>query len=290
LKIALATRKAANPPIPDLPKHTVIGAIRERIEVLTAQEKLRTLGDQVKIDFKDVFEEIPHVDELPTDVYCRIKLKDSSRMITSRSYSCPRKYKDAWSILIQQHLDAGQIRPSNSSHASLAFLVPKADPKTLQRWVNDYRQLNANTVVDSHPLPRVDNILADCAKGKIWSRLDMTNSFFQTRVHPDDIALTAVTTPLSLYEWLVMPMGLRNAPPIHQRRMTAALCPFLGKLCHIYIDDIVIWSNSIEEHQQHIQTIMEALRRAKLYCNLKKSDFFLLELDFLGHHIPARGI
>jgi hypothetical protein len=93
----------------------------------------------------------------------------------------------------------------------------------LPRWVNDYRALNTNTVTDSHPLPRVDDILADCAKGKIWSKMDMTNSFFQTRVHPDDIHLTAVTTPLGLYEWLVMPMGLRNSPAIHQRRMTAAL-------------------------------------------------------------------
>jgi hypothetical protein len=76
--------------------------------------------------------------------------------------------------------------------------------------------LNANTVLDAHPLPWVDDILPDCAKGKIWSKLDMTNSFFQTQVHLDDVYLTAVTTPFSLYEWLAMPMGLRNSPPIHQ--------------------------------------------------------------------------
>ena len=73
-----------------------------------------------------------------------------------------------------------------------------------------------STILDVHPLPHVDNILADCAKGKIWSKLDMTNLFFQTLVHPDDIPLTAVTTPFGLYEWVVMPMGLKNAPPIHQ--------------------------------------------------------------------------
>jgi hypothetical protein len=147
--------------------------------------------------------------------------------------------------------------------------------------------LNSNTVLDSHPLPRIDDILADCAKGQIWSKIDMTNSFFQTQVHPDDIHLTA---PFGLYEWLAMPMGLRNSPPIHQRRMTAALRDLIGKICHVYLDDIIIWSNSVAEHAIHVREVLEALRKAKLYCNPKKCHFFLLEVDFLGHHISARGI
>jgi len=244
----------------------------------------------MKHEFKDVFSEIPHLDELPTDVYCRIKLKDASKSVQTRTYSTLRKYREAWAVLIQQHLDAGRIRPSNSEHASPAFLVPKTDLTVLPRWVNDYRVLNANTVLDAHPLPRVDDILADCAKGKIWSKLDMTNSFFQTRVHPDDIHLTAVTTPFGLYEWLAMPMGLRNSPPIHQRRMTSALRELLGKICHIYLDDIVIWSETVEQHTEHIRLVLTALRKAKLYCNPKKCHFYLLEMDFLGHHISARGI
>jgi hypothetical protein len=81
------------------------------------------------------------------------------------------------------------------SHASLTFIVPKADPSVLPHWVNDYHALNANTVVDTHLLPRIDDILTDCAKGKIWSKLDMTNSFFQTHVHPDDVHLTVRGLP-----------------------------------------------------------------------------------------------
>ena len=141
----------------------------------------------------------------------------------TRSYSTPRKYKEAWAILIQQYLDAGRIRPSNSQHASPAFIIRKADMSVLHHWVNDYRMLNTNTVLDAHPLPCVDDILANCAKGKIWSKLDMTNSFLQTLVHPDDVHLMAVTTPFGLYEWVAMLMGLKNAPPIHQCHMTAAL-------------------------------------------------------------------
>jgi hypothetical protein len=118
----------------------------------------------------------------------------------------------------------------------------------------------------------------------------MTNSFFQTRVHPDDVHLTVVTTPFGLYEWLTMRMGLRNLPPIHQRQMTAALHELLGQFCHIYLDDIVIWLDTVEQHAEHICLVLGVLRRVKLYCNPKKCHFYLLKLDFLGHHISTGGI
>jgi len=113
----------------------------------------------------------------------------------------------------------------------------------------------------SHPLPRVEDIPVDCPKGKIWSKLDMTNSFFQTHIHPDDVHLTAVTTPFSLYEWLAMPMGLQNSPPIHQRRMASALRELISKICHIYLDDIIIWSSNVEEHEKHIHLVLATLQR-----------------------------
>jgi hypothetical protein len=132
--------------------------------------------------------------------------------------------------------------------------------------------------------------LNDCAKGKIWATIDMTNSFFQTRMHPDHVHLTAVNTPLGLYEWLVMPMGLKNSPSIHQRRVTAALRPLIGRICHIYLDDIVIWSNSLEEHDRNVRSVLNAVRSSKLYVNPKKTKLFCTEIDFLGHHISALGI
>jgi hypothetical protein len=173
---------------------------------------------------------------------------------------------------------------------SPAFIIPKADPAMLLRWVNDYCQLNANTIIDSHPLPRVDDILNDCTKGKIWATINMTDSFFQTKMHPDDIHLTAVSTPFGLYEWLVMPMGLRNAPAIHQQRVAITLCEFIGKICHVYLDDIVIWSDSIEEHHRNVRTILNTLHAAHLYCNPKKTQLYCSSIDFLGHCISNNGI
>ncbi|GBE84985.1 hypothetical protein SCP_0701690 [Sparassis crispa] len=118
----------------------------------------------------------------------------------------------------------------------------------------------------------------------------MTNSFFQTHVHPDDVKYTAVTTPFGLYEWLVMPQGCRNAPSTHQCRMFAALCPLIGKICHVYLDDIVIWSQTFEEHQRNIRTVLQALQDHQLYCSDKKTSLFLTKLSFLGHIISAEGI
>ena len=118
----------------------------------------------------------------------------------------------------------------------------------------------------------------------------MTNSFFQTRMHPDDVPLTAVNTLWGLYEWLVMPMGIKNAPAIHQCQVSAALWPFIRRICYVYLDDIVIWSNSLAEHAKNVHLILQALEDAKLCCSPKKTKLFCTEIHFLGHWISARGI
>jgi hypothetical protein len=185
-----------------------VGAIRSAIENIALKERLKKLESKIKEDYREVFKEIPHVKDLPVDYMARIKLKEAYMQISSWSYACPWKYREAFKTLIEQHLEAGRIRPSSSSFASPCFIIPKADPKVLPHWVNDFRQLNAITVPDNHLLPCTDVILNDCTKGRVWSTFDMTNSFFQTLMHPDDVHLTAVNTPFGLYEWLVMPMGL----------------------------------------------------------------------------------
>ena len=118
----------------------------------------------------------------------------------------------------------------------------------------------------------------------------MTNSYFQTRMHPAHIPYTAVSTPFGLYEWLVMPMGLKNAPAIHQQRITKALGNLIGTICHIYLNDIVIWSNDINEHERNITKVLQALDDAQLYCNPNKTNLFCTEINFLGHHISPRGM
>jgi len=162
----------------EVKEFNVAGAICDCLEILVAQEQLKAWEKKLKNEYKEIFELIPHANELPCDVVAEIHIKDAEKTIKSRSYPSPRKYKEAWQILIKQHLDASRIHPSSSPCAPPAFIVPKANPNVLPWWVNDYWQLNENTVTDSHPLPHINDILNDCAKGKIWGTIDMTNSFF----------------------------------------------------------------------------------------------------------------
>src|SRR6266702_5217298 len=191
---------------------------------------------------------------------------------------------------LQQHLDARRIQLSSAPAGSGTFIIPKADPTILPRWVNDYRQLNSNTITDSFPIPHINDILADIATGQIFGQIDMTNSFFQTCMHPDDVGLTAVNTPWGLYEWMVMPMGIKNAPAMQQCRVMDALRPWIGCICHVYIDDIAIWSNNVDEHTHNVSTILQALADNKMSCNPKKMKLCAIEIRFLGHRITAKGI
>ena len=170
---------------PDETVHTLnyIAAIKDRISSIISAEILVHKEVQLKKEFREIFEPIPHVEQLPTDVQAWIKLIDPQKTIKSRSYPCPQKYRDAWQTLIQQHLAAGFIKPSSFAHASPAFIIPKVDLTVLPCWVNDYHQLNSNMITDSHPIPHIDDILNNCAKGKIWATINMTNTFFQTHMH-----------------------------------------------------------------------------------------------------------
>jgi hypothetical protein len=219
-----------------------------------------------------------------------VKLRDELKPMVAWAYSYLRKYREGWKTLIQQHLAAGRIQPSNSDYVSPAFIVLKVDLNVLPCWVNDYWKLNVNTIADNHPLPLVGDILRDCAGHKYYGKIDMTNSFFQMKMHPDSIKFTAVNTPFRLYEWLVMPMGLWNSPAVHQWRVFAVLRDLIGKICHVYLDNIIIWSNTLIEHEHNVALILEALRKASLYCSVRKSILFCTEVDFLGHHISERGI
>lgn len=118
----------------------------------------------------------------------------------------------------------------------------------------------------------------------------MTNSFFQTCVYPDNIQYTAVMTLYSLYKWTVMPQRYRNASATHQHRMFNTLRNYIGLICHVYLDDIIIWSQTLEEHHENVAKVLEALREHSLFCSPKKTSLFCNEIDFLGHHISRRSI
>ena len=191
---------------------------------------------------------------------------------------------------VYQHIDAGRIRLSTSQYASPSLIIPKKGPAALPRWVCNYRKLNSLTVRDRSPLPNVDKLVRMVATGKFFSILDQTNTFFQTRMREEDIPLTAVKTPWGLMEWCVMPMGLTNAPATHQARLEEALGDLINKICVVYLEDIVVYSQSSKQHESHVRAVLNWSRAANLYCSPKKTFLFRNKVKFLGHYISADGI
>jgi len=130
----------------------------------------------------------------------QIPLKDKYKPLKTRKYSVLRAVRPKFKELIYLCLAQGFIQPSSSQFVSPSFVVPKTDPTALPHWVCDYRQLNENTVPDKYQMLIVDDILADCRKGKIWCTIDLTDSFYQMRMHSQDIHKTAVSTPFGTYK------------------------------------------------------------------------------------------
>jgi hypothetical protein len=185
-------------------------------------------------------------------------------------------------------LAKGYIRPSVSPYASPVFFVKKKEGT--QRAVFDYRALNALTVKNKYPLPRIDDLLDQLSGAKYFSKLDLQSGYHQIRVRPPDVAKTAFRTKYGHYEWLVMPFGLTNAPATFQTLMNSVLRPFLDKFVVVYLDDILVYSKTEEDHRQHLALVLHTLRDNKLYAKLNKCEFGKTILAFLGHVIGADGI
>ncbi|CAB0044534.1 unnamed protein product [Trichogramma brassicae] len=181
-------------------------------------------------------------------------------------------------------LDRGIIRPSSSQWASPLHLVPK--PGNTWRITGDYRLLNARTQPDRHPLPIIEDLLQESV-GKVFSVVDLYKAFYQIPVAEEDISKTAVTTPFGLFEFVGMPLGLRNSAQTFQRTMNYLLRDLDFVRC--YQDDILVLSASHEQHLQHLRELLTILKRARLFVNWEKCQIGRSEVVFAGYpHLRAR--
>ena len=176
-------------------------------------------------------------------------------------YRLPHAYREAVQKEIAAMLEEGIIKRSTSEWAAPIVLVPKKDG-TL-RFCVDYRRLNTLTRVDAYPMPRIDDLIDQLSKAKYITTLDLARGYWQVPVAKEDQCKTAFTTPFGLYEFNVMPFGLCGAPATFQRMMDTVLHG-LEQFSAAYLDDIVIYSNTWNEHLQHIQAVFKRLRHAGL--------------------------
>lgn len=154
----------------------------------------------------------------------------------------------------------------------------------------DYRKLNEKTIEDKYPLPRMDDILENLGKCAYFTTLDLAQGFHQIPLDEKSMEKTAFTVENGHYEYVRLPFGLRNSPAIFQKMMDQILIQYLHKFCFVYMDDIVIFSKSLQEHLQHLKLILDELRKYNLKIQLDKSEFLRKEVPFLGHIITPEGI
>ena len=190
---------------------------------------------------------------------------------------------------VEDLLSQGLIRPSSSPFASPVLFVPKKEG-TL-RMVIDYRPVNKITIQDKYPIPRIDELLDSLQGAQYFSSLDLLSGYHQVRLNESDIPKTAFRTPMGLYEFLVLPFGLTNAPATFQRLMNTIFHDFIREgFVVVYLDDLLVFSKTEEEHIVHLQRVFDRLREHKLYAKLTKCSFFKEELQYLGHIVGRGGL
>jgi len=172
---------------------------------------------------------------------------------------------------LEDLLEKQFIRPSVSPCGALVLLVKKKDG--LSSLCIDYRQLNKLTIKNKYPLPRVDDLLDQLHGAIIFSKIDLRSGYHQILVKAEDVQKIAFRSRYGHYEFLVMPFGVTNAPAIFMDYMNRIFRPFLDKFVVVFIEDILIYSNSIKEHEEHLRIVLNILREKQLYAKLSKCEF-----------------
>ncbi|GJX49982.1 putative reverse transcriptase domain-containing protein [Tanacetum coccineum] len=263
------------------------------------EKDLRSLAcikaDEKKLDDIRVVRDFPEVfpDDLlglplVREIEFRIDLIPGASPVVRSPYRLAPSEMLELSNQLKELQEKGFIRPSHSPWGAPVLFVKKKDGS--MRMCIDYRELNKLTIKNRYPLPRIDDLFDQLQGACCFSKIDLRSGYHQLRVREEDIPKTAFRTRYGHFEFTVMPFGLTNAPAIFMDLMNRVCKPYLDKFVIVFIDDILIYSKSEEEHEVHLKTILDLLKKEKLYAKFSKYEFWLQEVQFLGHVVNHDGI
>ena len=251
----------------------------------TVPKGMRNLLDR----YKDVFpEELPKGIPPKRGHDFKIQLQEGASPQRKGLYRMSNKELEELKTELDNLLAQGFIRPSISPWGAPVLFVSKKDGSL--RMCIDYRALNQVTVKNGYPLPRIDDIFDQLRSAKFFSKIDLRSGYHQIRLSDDSIHLTAFRTRYGHFEFLVLPFGLTNAPAHFMALMNDIFQEYLDKFVLVYLDDILIYSETMEQHLEHVGAVLDKLRRFKLYGKLNKCEFAKKEVEYLGHIITADGV
>ena len=238
-------------------------------------------------DFPKVFQE---VSGLPPDheMEFAIDLLPGTAPISKAPYKMAPLELVELKKQLQELLDKVLIQPSVSRWGASVLFVKKEDESL--RLCIDYRELNRVTVKNKYPLPRIDDLFDQLGGAVVFSKIDLRSGYHHLKIKWEDLPKTAFRTRYGHYEFLVLPSGLTNAPAYFMDMMNRVLHAYLDKFMVVFIDDILVYSNTKEDHTEHLRTVLSTLANHKLYAKLKKCDFWMEKVQFLSHVISAEGI
>jgi len=246
--------------------------------------------DMVKmlLKYQDILEYDEEKEGRTKIVKHKIEIEEGVKPIKQKRYKENEEKSEFIKKEVNELLKQDKIRKSNSPWSSPVTLAKKKTGK--YRFCIDYRQLNKVTVPDSYPLPRIDELLEKYRKAKWFSSIDLAAGFHQIEMDEKDKAKTAFVCAKGLYEYNVMPFGLTNAPATFQRAMDEILEEFIDDFVVVYIDDIMIFSKSLEDHMEHLDKVLRRLQEHNLIIKLKKCKFLERDIEFLGHIVGNGGL
>ncbi|XP_073219665.1 uncharacterized protein [Cicer arietinum] len=250
------------------------------------EEKLEKIP--IACEFPDVFiEELPGF-PLDREVEFSIDLVPNTHPISIPPYRmAPVELKELKEQL-QDLLDKGFIRPSSSPWRAPILFVKKKDGS--MRLCVDYRPLNKVTVKNKYPLPHIDELFDQLQGAQCFSKIDLRSGYHQLKIKRDDITKKTFCTRYGHYEFQVMSFGLTNSLAAFMDLMNHVLKPFLDQFVIVFIDDILVYSKSKEEHERPLRLVLQTLRDKQLYAKLSKCQFWMDNVVFLGHVVSKNGI